>query len=41
VNKEEPHEEFGAAHGAHELENLNREQELPKDFEDDKFNLIF
>jgi hypothetical protein len=40
VNEEEPQEEFGAAHGAQEPENLNCEQELPEDFEDDKFNLI-
>ena len=40
VNEEEPQEEFGAAYCAHELEDPNREQELPKDFEDGKFNLI-
>jgi hypothetical protein len=40
VNKEEPQEDFGAAYFAQEPEDRNREQELPEDFEDDKFNLI-
>ena len=40
VNEEEPQEEFGAAYCAQEPEDPNREQELPEDFEDGKFNLI-
>jgi hypothetical protein len=40
VNKEEPQEEFGAEYCAQEPEDLKRKQELPKDFEDGKFNLI-
>ena len=40
VNEEETQEEFGAAYCAQEPEDPNREQELPEDFEDGKFNLI-
>jgi hypothetical protein len=40
VNEEESQAEFGVAYCAQETENLNREQDLPEDFEDDKFNLI-
>jgi hypothetical protein len=41
VNEEEYHEpEFGAENCEQESEVRNREQELPEDFEDDKFNLI-
>ena len=40
VNEEEPQEEFGAAYCAQEPEDPYREQELPEDFEDGKFNLI-
>jgi hypothetical protein len=41
VNEEEYHEsELGAEYCEKETEIPNREQELPEDFEDDKFNLI-
>jgi hypothetical protein len=41
VNEEKYHEpEFGAKYCEQETGVENREQELPEDFEDDKFNLI-
>jgi hypothetical protein len=40
VNEEELQEEFGAAYCASEPEDQNREQKLPENFEDGKFNLI-
>jgi hypothetical protein len=41
VNEEEYREpEFGAEYCEQEPEIPNPEQELPEDFEDDKFNLI-
>jgi hypothetical protein len=41
VNEEEYREpELGVEYYAQELEDRNREQELPEDFEDGKFNLI-
>jgi hypothetical protein len=40
VNEGEPQEDFRAGYYAQEPEDLNREQELPEDFEDGKFNLI-
>jgi hypothetical protein len=41
VDEEEYHEsEFGAEYCEQEPEILNHEQELPEDFEDNKFNLI-
>jgi hypothetical protein len=42
VNEEEYHEpELGAEYCEQETGVQNREQELPEDFEDGKFNLIF
>jgi hypothetical protein len=41
VNEEQYHElELGAEYCEQETEDRNHEQELPKDFEDGKFNLI-
>jgi hypothetical protein len=40
VNEGEPQEDFRAVYCTQEPEDPNREQELPEDFEDTKFNLI-